>query len=56
VHAPAEAPQADIDRYRRQFPEISERRAILMAMLKHLDDGVGEVVGMACPRFMVQPE
>ena len=27
-----------------QFPEISEKRAILMAMLKHLDDGVGQVV------------
>ena len=44
VHAPAEAPQADIDAYRKQFPGISERRAILMAMLKHLDDGVGDVV------------
>ena len=44
VHAPAEAPQADIDRYRKQYPEISEERAILMAMLKHLDDGVGDVV------------
>lgn len=45
VHAPPEAPQADIDRYREQYPEISEQRAILMAMLKHLDDGVGEVIG-----------
>lgn len=44
VHAPAEAPAADIERYRKAFPGISEERAILMAMLKHLDDGVGAVV------------
>jgi arylsulfatase A-like enzyme len=44
VHAPAEAPQEDIDAYRKRFPGISEKRVILMAMLKHLDDGVGEVV------------
>ena len=45
VHAPAEAPQADIDAVRAKFPQLSERRTILMAMLKHLDDGVGQVVG-----------
>jgi arylsulfatase A-like enzyme len=45
VHAPAEAPQADIDEYRKRFPDISDERVILMAMLKHLDDGVGQVVG-----------
>ncbi len=45
VHAPAEAPQADIDFYQKTFPDLSERRATLMAMLKHLDDGVGDVVG-----------
>jgi arylsulfatase A-like enzyme len=45
VHAPAEAPQADIDEFRNRFPNISDERAILMAMLKHLDDGVGQVVG-----------
>ena len=45
VHAPPEAPKADIDAVRRRFPGISEKRAILMAMLGHLDDGVGEVVG-----------
>jgi arylsulfatase A-like enzyme len=44
VHAPAEAPQEDISAYRKRFPGISEKRVILMAMLKHLDDGVGEVV------------
>ncbi len=44
VHAPAQAPQKDIDRYRRKFPNLSEKRAILMAMLEHLDLGVGAVV------------
>jgi arylsulfatase A-like enzyme len=45
VHAPAEAPASDIDVFRQKFPGVSEERAILMAMLKHLDDGVGGVVG-----------
>lgn len=44
VHAPAQAPAADIARIRKQFPEITEARAILMAMLHHLDLGVGRVV------------
>lgn len=44
VHAPAEAPQTDIDEYQKRFPVISNERVILMAMLKHLDDGVGQVV------------
>lgn len=45
VHAPAEAPEEDIKAFQAKFPELSRERAILMAMLKHLDDGVGEVVG-----------
>jgi iduronate 2-sulfatase len=44
VHSPAQAPQEDIDRYRNKFPGITEKRAILMAMLEHLDIGVGQVV------------
>ncbi len=44
VHSPAQAPQEDIDRYGKLYPEISEERAILMAMLEHLDKGVGAVV------------
>jgi arylsulfatase A-like enzyme len=44
VHAPAQAPQEDIDRYQKKFPNISKKRAILMAMLEHLDKGVGSVV------------
>ena len=45
VHAPAEAPEADIRACQRKFPGLSRERVILMAMLKHLDDGIGEVVG-----------
>lgn len=45
VHAPPEAPEATIAEYRKRFPGISQERVILMAMLKHLDDGVGQVVG-----------
>ena len=44
VHAPKQAPAQDVARFRRQFPEISESRAILMAMLYHLDLGIGLVV------------
>jgi arylsulfatase A-like enzyme len=44
VHAPPQAPQETIEQYRRRFPGLSEKRVILMAMLKHLDDGVGKVV------------
>jgi arylsulfatase A-like enzyme len=44
VHAPAEAPGEDIDDFEKRFPSISKDRAILMAMLKHLDDGVGAVI------------
>ncbi len=44
VHFPKQAPREDIERFRKTFPEISEDRAILMAMLYHLDLGVGRVV------------
>jgi arylsulfatase A-like enzyme len=44
VHSPAQAPAEDIARVRKQFPELTEERAILMAMLHHLDLGVGQVV------------
>ncbi len=44
VHAPAEAPEQDIQAYQQNFPGLSKERAILMAMLKHLDNGVGDVV------------
>ncbi len=44
VHAPAQAPKEDIARYQEKFPGLSNKRAILMAMLHHLDLGVGAVV------------
>ena len=44
VHTPAQAPQKDIDVYKKKYPYLSERRATLMAMLEHLDKGVGSVV------------
>jgi arylsulfatase A-like enzyme len=44
VHAPAQAPAEDIARIRRQFPDLPENRVILMAMLYHLDLGIGRVV------------
>jgi arylsulfatase A-like enzyme len=44
VHSPAQAPAEDVARFRQKFPEITEARAILMAMLHHLDLGVGRVV------------
>jgi arylsulfatase A-like enzyme len=40
VHAPAQAPQEDIRNYDTGDPV----RDILMAMLKHLDDGVGRII------------
>jgi arylsulfatase A-like enzyme len=44
VHTPAQAPQKDIDHYKKLYPGLSDTRAILMAMLYHLDEGVGAVV------------
>ncbi len=44
VHTPAQAPAETIAKYKKQYPHLSETRTILMAMLEHLDNGVGEVV------------
>ena len=44
VHAPAQAPKADIERMQKRFPHLDKKRAILLAMLEHLDLGVGAVV------------
>ena len=44
VHAPPQAPEEDIERYRKKFPNLTRKRTILMAMLYHLDLGVGSVV------------
>lgn len=44
VHTPAQAPKEDIDFYKKKYPYLSDTRATLMAMLDHLDKGVGAVV------------
>ncbi|MEM9161061.1 MAG: sulfatase-like hydrolase/transferase, partial [Verrucomicrobiota bacterium] len=44
VHTPAQAPQEDIDYFKTKHPHLSDRRATLLAMLRHLDDGIGDVV------------
>ena len=44
VHAPAKAPKEDINRIQKKFPKLDKKRAILMAMLHHLDLGIGAVV------------
>ncbi len=44
VHTPAQAPQKDIDFYKNKFPYLTDTRATLMAMLYHMDEGIGSVV------------
>ena len=44
VHTPAQAPREDIDFYKNKYPYLTDTRATLMAMLYHLDKGVGAVV------------
>jgi arylsulfatase A-like enzyme len=44
VHSPAEAPEEDIARIRAKFPTLTPERAILAAMIEHLDHGVGSVI------------
>jgi arylsulfatase A-like enzyme len=44
VHSPAQAPAETIEHVRREFPDISAARQVLVAMLYHLDLGIGSVV------------
>ena len=44
VHAPAQAPEEDVAKYRTKYPNLSDKRVILMAMLEHLDEGIGNVI------------
>lgn len=44
VHYPKQAPPETIEQVKRDFPGLGEDRAILMAMLRHLDDGIGRIV------------
>jgi arylsulfatase A-like enzyme len=44
VHAPQQAPPETIEQVRTRYPALSPDRQILMAMLEHLDRGIGAVV------------
>ena len=44
-HTPIEPPADWLERVRRRAPGISEKRAKLVALIEHLDDGVGRVMG-----------
>ncbi len=44
VHAPQQAPPETLARVQREHPALSESRQLLVAMLYHLDEGIGAVV------------
>ncbi|MDR2757352.1 MAG: sulfatase-like hydrolase/transferase [Planctomycetaceae bacterium] len=44
VHAPAQAPKETITRIKQKYPELTEERTVLTAMLEHLDKGIGRVI------------
>ena len=43
-HTPVQPPQAWEDKVKKREPGISERRAKLVALIEHLDDGIGRVL------------
>ena len=43
-HAPIQPPEEWLERVRQREPDVSERRAKMIALIEHLDDGVGRVV------------
>ncbi|RUL86773.1 N-acetylgalactosamine 6-sulfate sulfatase [Tautonia sociabilis] len=43
-HTPIQPPEAWLDRVRRREPGIDEARAKLVALIEHLDDGIGRVL------------
>jgi len=43
-HAPIQPPQEWLDRVRARRPNLSEQRAALVALIEHLDDGIGRVI------------
>ena len=45
-HTPIQPPQEWLDRVRKREPKISLKRAKLVALIEHMDDGIGKV--MAC--------
>ena len=44
-HAPIQPPPDWLERVRRRAPGLDERRARLVALIEHLDDGIGKVLG-----------
>ena len=43
VHGPAQAPEETVARYKKRFPRLHDTRVVYLAMLDHLDQGVGAV-------------
>jgi arylsulfatase A-like enzyme len=43
-HVPIQPPQEWLDRVRQREPGIDEKRAKIVALIEHLDDGVGKVI------------
>jgi arylsulfatase A-like enzyme len=44
-HAPIQPPDDWLKRYRAKHPDVPETRAKLAALVEHLDDGIGRVIG-----------
>ena len=43
-HTPIQPPEDWLDRVKKRQPGISDRRAKLVALIEHLDDGIGKVI------------
>lgn len=43
-HFPVQPPKVWVDRVKESVPEISDKRAELVAFIEHLDDGIGQVI------------
>ena len=43
-HTPIQPPQEWLERVRQREPQLSEKRAKLVALIEHMDDGIGKVL------------
>lgn len=43
-HFPVQPPQEKLDDVKKRFPQLSEKRAKLVAFIEHLDEGIGKVI------------
>jgi arylsulfatase A-like enzyme len=43
-HFPVQPPEVWVDRVKQRVPNISDKRAELVAFIEHLDDGIGQVI------------